>query len=111
MSDIGAISEYEATLRRWCAQPNSPERNATFKRNHGLFKTIRATEAGQALIRRLALDGDDCLAGAAATDSLWFDEAFGVAILARIAAENTEAGLSASWTLQELARGALNLDW
>jgi hypothetical protein len=38
MSHIEAISEYEATLRRWCAQPNSPERNATFKRNHEWFK-------------------------------------------------------------------------
>jgi hypothetical protein len=32
-------------------------------------------------------------------------------ILARIASANSEAGLSATWTLHELARGALNLDW
>ena len=111
MSDVEAITEYEATLRRWCAQPNSPKRNATFRRHHDWFKAIRSTVAGQQLIRRLALDADDCLAGAAAADALWFDQTFAMPILARIASANSEAGLSATWTLNELARGALNLDW
>jgi hypothetical protein len=42
---------------------------------------------------------------------LWFDETFGSQILARIAGSNSEAGLGATWTLRELARGALDLDW
>lgn len=105
------LDEYEDTSRAWCAAPNSAGRNRYFVRNHALFKAIRSTPDGQALIRRLAQDTDECVAGHAATHALWFDEAFGLPILAKVAEANSEAGLSAHWTLRELARGALNLDW
>jgi hypothetical protein len=111
VTDWTDLAEYESTCRRWCSQDNSPQRNATFVANQTLFKSIRSSEAGQSLIRRLAVDAEDCVAGHAATHSLWFDETFGMAILARIAQANSEAGLSAKWTLRELSRGALSLDW
>jgi hypothetical protein len=109
--DQDQVAAYELTARRWSTQSNSAARNATFIRNHAAFKAIRASEDGQTAIRRLATDPDETLAGLAATHALWFDPEFGSRILARIATVNSEAGLSAEWTLRELSRGTWNLDW
>jgi hypothetical protein len=75
------------------------------------FKAIRSTYEGQEAIRRLATDSNDALSGLAATHALWFDREFGSQILARLAVVKSEAGLAAGWTLRELSRGALDLDW
>jgi len=74
-------------------------------------KAIRSTYEGQDAIRRLATDSSDALSGLAATHALWFDREFGSQILARLAGMKSEAGLAAGWTLRELSRGALDLDW
>jgi hypothetical protein len=105
------LQAYESSLRRWAAQPNSARRNATFLRNHSAFKGIRSTAEGQELILRLAADDHLAVAAVAATHALWFDPEPATRILAAIAKTDSEAGLSATWTLAEFSRGALNLDW
>jgi hypothetical protein len=111
MSGDDPFKVYEATLRKWSSIPNSSRRNFVFRENHAAFKRIRTDPVGQRLIRELAMSSDDAIAAGAATHALWFDPTFAKPILARLALADSEAGLSATWTLREFSRGALNLDW
>lgn len=108
---MSATIEYEATLREWALLPNSPRRNAVFLRNHAAFKAIRNDPAGRELIERLAADPDDAVALGAAAHCLWFNPSLGERVLDRLAALNSEIGLTAVTTVRQFRKGALNLDW
>jgi len=114
-------SEYEKALREWAEltrMGGSPARaNARVKRMQRSMLVLRNTADGRKSIEQLATDPDPKVRGWAATAMLLWDPRKARQILVELrdadypSTPGPSASFDAKWTLIELDRGQLKVDW
>lgn len=72
---------------------------------------LRETAEGRGTIERLAMDSDLQVRGWAAVHATMWNEPFARRVLVDLRDSGGPASFEAKWTLKELDRGKLDVDW
>jgi hypothetical protein len=115
MTPEQTADEYEAALREWAglsaAGGKAARLNRLVDQMQQAYLVFKKTPEGRASISRLAADPDGLVRVWAAGAMLAWDAEGGRAVLTTLRDSGGPGSFAAKWTLIELEKGTLKLDW
>lgn len=109
---------YEAVVRDWASLAAMPmadwdtnRMNALVDRMQLLQLTLRDSEEGRAVIENLAVDSNPRVRGWAAVHASKWNPALARQVLTNLRDGDGLGSFEAKWTLIEMDKGSLNVDW
>jgi hypothetical protein len=109
---------YEAVVREWASLAAMPAANWDTSRMNSLVDsmqllqlTLRDSEDGRAVIEKLAVDPNPHVRGWAAVHAWKWNPALARRVLTELRDGGGPGSFEAKWTLIEMDKGSLNVDW
>jgi hypothetical protein len=109
---------YETVVREWAslaampmAQWDTKRMNALVDRMQLLQLALRDSEEGRGVIERLAIDSDPRVRGWAAVHAWKWNPALARQVIAELSEGDGPGSFEARWTLIEMDKGSLGVDW
>jgi hypothetical protein len=109
---------YEAVVREWASLAAMPAANWDTSRMNSLVDsmqllqlTLRDSEEGRAVIEKLAVDPNPHVRGWAAVHAWKWKPALARRVLTELRDGGGPGSFEAKWTLIEMDKGSLNVDW